>query len=199
MGTCFIYSSKHGAQVEGFITFFQKDFGDTSKYCITSLDQVKRIVRPTDVPDTGMLCDLLWSDPDKDVNGWGHNDRGNLVFFSGESLFWNYPGGQIDLFKNAFGAEDVKRRYKFQPDARIKTDENKHEEKKKTTKYDDIQIIYDDSGDRILYLEGSSSSSQQYNEHYDLPIGVYVLEFAIDERSMDLLVKYFNTYQSFTI
>uniref|UniRef100_A0A182HJ03 Serine/threonine-protein phosphatase n=1 Tax=Anopheles arabiensis TaxID=7173 RepID=A0A182HJ03_ANOAR len=28
------------------------------------------------VPDTGLLCDLLWSDPDKDVKGWGENDRG---------------------------------------------------------------------------------------------------------------------------
>ena len=33
-------------------------------------------MRPTDVPDTGLLCDLLWSDPDKDVQGWGENDRG---------------------------------------------------------------------------------------------------------------------------
>ena len=28
-------------------------------------------MRPTDVPDTGLLCDLLWSDPDKDIVGWG--------------------------------------------------------------------------------------------------------------------------------
>lgn len=28
--------------------------------------QVKRIVRPTDVPDTGLICDFLWADPDKD-------------------------------------------------------------------------------------------------------------------------------------
>ena len=33
-------------------------------------------MRPTDVPDTGLLCDLLWSDPDKDQKGWGENDRG---------------------------------------------------------------------------------------------------------------------------
>ena len=28
--------------------------------------QVKRITRPTDVPDTGLICDLLWADPDKE-------------------------------------------------------------------------------------------------------------------------------------
>ena len=36
---------------------------------ITSMEQIKRIVRPTDVPDTGVLCDLLWADPEKDITG----------------------------------------------------------------------------------------------------------------------------------
>ena len=27
-------------------------------------------------PHLGLLCDLLWSDPDKEVRGWGENDRG---------------------------------------------------------------------------------------------------------------------------
>eukprot|EP00697_Spironema_sp_BW2_P011807 gnl/Spiro4/27663_TR13784_c0_g1_i1.p1 gnl/Spiro4/27663_TR13784_c0_g1~~gnl/Spiro4/27663_TR13784_c0_g1_i1.p1 ORF type:complete len:338 (+),score=64.18 gnl/Spiro4/27663_TR13784_c0_g1_i1:66-1016(+) len=43
---------------------------------LTSMDQIRRIVRPTDVPDAGLLCDLLWSDPDKDTQGWGENTRG---------------------------------------------------------------------------------------------------------------------------
>jgi serine/threonine-protein phosphatase PP1 catalytic subunit len=43
---------------------------------LSSLDQIKRVVRPTDVPDTGLLCDLLWSDPEKEISGWGENDRG---------------------------------------------------------------------------------------------------------------------------
>ncbi|KAL6428886.1 hypothetical protein ACFW04_008012 [Cataglyphis niger] len=43
---------------------------------LQGMEQIRRIMRPTDVPDTGLLCDLLWSDPDKDVQGWGENDRG---------------------------------------------------------------------------------------------------------------------------
>lgn len=27
-------------------------------------------------PLLGLLCDLLWSDPDKDITGWSENDRG---------------------------------------------------------------------------------------------------------------------------
>ncbi len=38
---------------------------------LTSLDQINKIARPTDVPDRGLLCDLLWADPDKGVQGWG--------------------------------------------------------------------------------------------------------------------------------
>ena len=47
-----------------------------------NLDQIKKIVRPTDIPEQGLLCDLLWSDPDKTANGWGINDRGVSVTFS---------------------------------------------------------------------------------------------------------------------
>ena len=42
-------------------------------------------MRPTDVPDTGLLCDLLWADPDKDVNGWAENDRGVSFTFGSDA------------------------------------------------------------------------------------------------------------------
>lgn len=57
-------------------------------------------MRPTDVPDQGLLCDLLWSDPDKDTMGWGENDRGvsftfgaeviNLIFYNLHKVASNY-------------------------------------------------------------------------------------------------------------
>lgn len=44
-------------------------------------DMVMAIERPADIPDQGFLCDLLWSDPHPDVQGWGPNDRGVSVSF----------------------------------------------------------------------------------------------------------------------
>ncbi|KAE8663051.1 Serine/threonine-protein phosphatase PP1 [Hibiscus syriacus] len=34
---------------------------------LNNLDQIRNLQRPADVPDAGLLCDLLWSDPCKDV------------------------------------------------------------------------------------------------------------------------------------
>ena len=43
---------------------------------LVNLSDILRIQRPTDVPDKGLVCDLLWSDPDKNIQNWGANDRG---------------------------------------------------------------------------------------------------------------------------
>lgn len=48
---------------------------------LNNLDQIKDLDRPFDVPDQGLVCDILWSDPDIDVTGWGNNDRGVSVTF----------------------------------------------------------------------------------------------------------------------
>ncbi|CAI9785165.1 unnamed protein product [Fraxinus pennsylvanica] len=48
--------------------------GGLSPYLI-NFDQIRTMSRPTDVPDTGLLCDLLWSDPVKG-EGWVMSDRG---------------------------------------------------------------------------------------------------------------------------
>jgi diadenosine tetraphosphatase ApaH/serine/threonine PP2A family protein phosphatase len=42
---------------------------------LRSLEQLKRISRPLDVDDKGLVCDLLWSDPSPQP-GWAPNDRG---------------------------------------------------------------------------------------------------------------------------
>ncbi|KAJ6565936.1 serine/threonine-protein phosphatase PP2A catalytic subunit [Mycena vulgaris] len=43
---------------------------------LQSMDQIRRIMRPTEIPDGGILSDILWSDPDGYITGWAANDRG---------------------------------------------------------------------------------------------------------------------------
>ncbi|EGR27753.1 ser thr protein phosphatase family protein, putative [Ichthyophthirius multifiliis] len=43
---------------------------------IKTLDQLQVINRCTDVPLEGPFCDLLWSDPDENVETWGCSPRG---------------------------------------------------------------------------------------------------------------------------
>lgn len=49
---------------------------------LNSMDEIRNIVRPTDVPDFGLLNDLLWSDPADTVNEWEDNERGVSYVFS---------------------------------------------------------------------------------------------------------------------
>ncbi|CAO3664086.1 unnamed protein product [Umbelopsis vinacea] len=41
-----------------------------------SMDEIRNIQRPTDVPDYGLLNDLLWSDPSETAVDWEDNERG---------------------------------------------------------------------------------------------------------------------------
>ncbi|KAF4357916.1 hypothetical protein F8388_005397 [Cannabis sativa] len=68
---------------------------------LTNLDQIRNLNRPTDVPDTGLLCDLLWSDPSKDVQGWGMNDRGVSYTFGADKVSEFLQKHDLDLICRA--------------------------------------------------------------------------------------------------
>ncbi|XP_025423645.1 serine/threonine-protein phosphatase PP1-beta-like isoform X2 [Sipha flava] len=53
---------------------------------LQSIEQIRRIVRPIDVPEQGLLCDLLWSDPDKDTRGWVKNDDRGVSYKFGTEI-----------------------------------------------------------------------------------------------------------------
>lgn len=82
---------------------------------LNSLDQIRKIVRPTDVPEEGMksylffiiglLCDLLWSDPDVSVKAWGKNDRGVSVTFSPSVIEGFLDKHDLDLVVRAHQVE----------------------------------------------------------------------------------------------
>jgi len=57
---------------------------------LNSLEQITRIMRPSEVPDDGLLCDLLWSDPDKDIKGWAENEDRGVSYVFGLEVVGNF-------------------------------------------------------------------------------------------------------------
>ena len=93
---------------------------------LQSMEQIRRVMRPTDVPDTGvlfglsriswtlndgvtlgLLCDLLWSDPDKDITGWSENDRGVSFTFGPDVVSRFLQKHDMDLICRAHQVSDV--------------------------------------------------------------------------------------------
>ncbi|KAI5449044.1 type 1 serine/threonine-protein phosphatase catalytic subunit glc7 [Naganishia albida] len=68
---------------------------------ITSLEQIRRIARPTELPDGGLLADLLWSDPDKNVVGWAESPRGIGYSFGPDVITKFLQKFDLDLIARA--------------------------------------------------------------------------------------------------
>lgn len=71
------------------------------------LSQVFDISRPTDVPDEGLLCDLLWADPDSSVMGWGYNQRGVSYTFGHDIISDFLSRHGLDLICRAHQVVEV--------------------------------------------------------------------------------------------
>ncbi|KAJ2550155.1 serine/threonine protein phosphatase Pzh1 [Coemansia sp. RSA 1933] len=56
---------------------------------LVSMEQVKQLQRPCDVPDHGVLNDLLWSDPSDTAADWEDNERGVSYCF-GKSIITDF-------------------------------------------------------------------------------------------------------------
>jgi serine/threonine-protein phosphatase PP1 catalytic subunit len=67
--------------------------GGLSQY-LDSLQSIRDLERGVEVPEEGLLCDLVWADPDPGVDDWEPNDRGTSVCFG-------QP--QVEAFLGHFG------------------------------------------------------------------------------------------------
>lgn len=54
----------------------------------------------------GLLCDLLWSDPEKDVQGWSENDRGVSFTFGPDIVTRFLQKHDLDLVCRAHQVRD---------------------------------------------------------------------------------------------
>lgn len=68
---------------------------------LQNLEQIDDIRRPCDVPDIGLLCDLLWSDPDPSSHTYQHNDRGVSYTFGSNIVSEFLEKHDLDLIVRA--------------------------------------------------------------------------------------------------
>jgi hypothetical protein len=152
-----------GFRVEGMGTFVVDDVRDVSHYCS---EPVKELLFFHSAGDMQQAC---------------HNGQirsGDTVFFNAGSLLWD-PNNATDstsVLKNfvrtccaPFDPEDAKRNYRILSFGRT-TDPN----------------VTEKAG--LLH----SSTIEAYKERFNLSIGLYVQEFAIDEVAVDIFVKLVN-------
>lgn len=83
------------------------------------LDLIKEIPRPTEIPDSGLLCDLLWSDPDSTIEGWADSDRGVSCTFGPDRVVEFLEKNDLDLICR--GHQVVEDGYEFFAKRRLVT------------------------------------------------------------------------------
>ncbi|KAG6430381.1 hypothetical protein SASPL_108446 [Salvia splendens] len=86
---------------------------------LKNLDQIRELSRPTEVPDSGLLCDLLWSDPDAKINGWADSDRGVSCTFGAGAVAEFLDNNELDLICR--GHQVVEDGYEFFAQRRLVT------------------------------------------------------------------------------
>jgi len=68
---------------------------------LESINDILYLDRKKEIPDSGPMCDLLWSDPDEDIDGWKGSPRGSGWLFGKDiSQKWNYHNG-LDIIVRA--------------------------------------------------------------------------------------------------
>jgi serine/threonine-protein phosphatase PP1 catalytic subunit len=83
------------------------------------LDQINKITRPSSVPEAGLMCDLMWSDPDPTADGWQENDRGISYVFGNSVVTQFLEKHDIDLICRAH--QVVENGFEFFADQRLVT------------------------------------------------------------------------------
>ena len=79
---------------------------------------IKNVNRPLDIPDSGLTCDLVWSDP-ANIRGWGRNDRGVSYVFGDDVLEDFLDRNELDLVCRAH--QVVENGYHFFGDRQLVT------------------------------------------------------------------------------
>ncbi|KAL7549887.1 hypothetical protein ACHAWF_016373, partial [Thalassiosira exigua] len=205
-----------GARVEGIASFIVEEVRDITQYCSSSVNEIVFIHSAGDLQHgchTGQIRrgdrvffnagSLLWDYPnlyDAEVV---------------KSILWH-------RFQPWFDEREIKEGYRLKPYAKTTKSsrsspkhqllsESESETCDESTLDDGDSITSDSLFTGLLIaeqkkkaqskmefayeeaLDGVCSTIQQYKEYYQLSIGLYVQEFAVDECAISLIVKYVNS------
>lgn len=86
---------------------------------LQDLKALEAVKRPLEVPDEGLVTDVLWSDPDPDIYGWGENERGVSFTFGPDQVKQFLHRNDLDLICRAH--QVVEDGYEFFADRRLVT------------------------------------------------------------------------------
>ena len=195
-----------GARVEGIASFTIAEIRDISGYCSSPCNEIYFF------HSAGSIQQACYK---------GLLKRGDKVFFNAGSLLWHKkdidlldPAQVTDSVYNFlyFDCERFKREYCLQPYARIRprqVDRPAHEASTAAAaaaaSINDsiendgggVEDIYDyeEERDQLLSNVGGQqtpSTIQDYRDHFDLSIGLYCQEFAVDDAAIDFIVDHVN-------
>ncbi|KAL7551185.1 hypothetical protein ACHAWF_014381 [Thalassiosira exigua] len=176
-----------GAEVEGIASFNVAEMRDTSRYCSSPVNEIFFL------HSCGDLQHCCHS---------GQLRKGDRVFFNAGSLFWDARNSDV--------VKSILRRGSPQP--RFDKSGNPGYRLKPYAKTKDVPSTIlsgseflphgrDSTNDTFAYLpdsvfapeHGGASTIQDYKDYYQLSIGLYVQECAIDDATLSLIVNYVNT------
>ncbi|GMT28926.1 hypothetical protein PFISCL1PPCAC_20223, partial [Pristionchus fissidentatus] len=87
---------------------------------ITDLATIENLPRPSIIPPYGLMCDLLWSDPDNKYPGWALSGRGISFTFDDNLIKSFCETFNIDLIVRAHQiSNEMKGGYKFYCEGRL--------------------------------------------------------------------------------
>jgi serine/threonine-protein phosphatase PP1 catalytic subunit len=64
---------------------------------MSNISEINNITRPTEVPDQGLLCDLLWADPTIHTSQWAESERGCSYVFGCDVTSVFLKSNDLDL------------------------------------------------------------------------------------------------------
>jgi len=88
------------------------------KHAANVADEILKMQRPADIPDCGLLCDLLWADP-ADISGFGPNDTETPLSFGADKVREFLAKANLDLVVRAH--QVVEDGYEFFADRKLVT------------------------------------------------------------------------------